>query len=193
MTGCAGPRARARRRAGARSVARSRSPPRNRGRRRDRARSPRRRAGATPPARSTRDTARTHWLAGCDPAAAATARRPPRWRSRSTSVWPVLDPRPGEPSRDLARRSPRPSDTRSPSRDERPSPLRCAAPASPAAPAPPPARASARSRRSSGRGNHTGSRTVNVSSAPPPYGRFSGVHAWPVLGVHRGGSATSFL
>src|SRR5271165_7331335 len=35
--------------------------------------------------------------------------------------------------------------------------------------------------------NHTGSPTVNVPSVSPPYGRFSGVHIWPVLGVHRGG------
>src|SRR5208337_4131990 len=34
--------------------------------------------------------------------------------------------------------------------------------------------------------NHTGSPTVNVPSVSPPYGRFSGVHIWPVLGVHRG-------
>jgi len=108
-----GPRARAPRAAFSRSAARWRSGPGIRGRRPGLARWPWRDGPGPPPARSTRGRARRHSPEGCAPAAAA------RPAGRSTPAWPVLAAGPSAP--EAAARCPRPSGTRSPSRDEPPS------------------------------------------------------------------------
>ena len=108
---------------------------------------------------------------------------PPPW-------WPVLPSIRLAGRHDGVPRSPTPSDTRWPSLDGRRSPARCAAGTSPAAPAPRPAVSSVRPRRSSRRWI-TLQPPSSTSRSAIRGGRFSSVHQWPVLTVHRGSKQKS--
>src|SRR6185312_16088704 len=104
---------------------------------------------------------------------------PPRW-------WPVLAARAAVYRPRLSLRPPPRAGIRSPSPDGPQSPLRSDAATIPVAPAPLLAVFCPGSRRLPSRRRTTGPPPSSTSRSASTGGRFSGVHQWPVLGVHRG-------
>ncbi len=104
---------------------------------------------------------------------------PPAW-------WPVVAATARVAGRACAPEWRRPSDRRWPAHDELPWPARCVAATSPVARAPEPAVVCGCPRRCSCRRKNMRSSPTSTSRPATCGGRFSGVHQWPVLGVHRG-------
>ena len=178
-----------------RSAARWHSPPGSRGRRPGPARWPWRCARGRAPRRPARGRARTRSPAALDRAVAREQVRcrprpcQPSWPAKSRwtppKKWPDL-PDEREGGHDRARSGRPPSGSRWRSRAGPRWPLQSAAATSRGVPARGSVVVSLRSRRCSCRAGTSCSRPASTSRAAIGNGRFSAVHQWPDLGVHRG-------